>query len=73
MLTVSFMDSGPGFADIPLEEIWLPGRTTDKDDRGTGFGLTIVRDSIKDLGGEVSSSADCNLGGAEFIVTLPVV
>lgn len=42
-------DNGPGF-DLPLQEIWLPGRTTRL--AGTGFGLTIVKDSVQDMGGK---------------------
>lgn len=42
-------DNGPGFA-LPLAEIWLPGRTTRLS--GTGFGLTIVKDSVQDMGGK---------------------
>ncbi len=42
-------DNGPGFT-LPLGEIWLPGRTTRLS--GTGFGLTIVKDSVQDMGGK---------------------
>ena len=73
ILTVIFVDSGPGIVGISPEEVWLPGRTTDESDRGTGFGLTIVRDSIKDLNGEVSVGNTSELGGAKFIVRLPIV
>jgi len=69
-LTVS--DSGPGIAEIDLDEIWLPGRTTRED--GTGLGLTIVRDSITDLGGTISVSETAGpLGGAQFTVTFPLM
>jgi signal transduction histidine kinase len=65
------LDNGLGIKDIELEEIWLPGRTTRPD--GTGLGLTIVKDSISDLGGKVQVIANGGLGGAEFIVELPLV
>jgi signal transduction histidine kinase len=64
-------DSGPGIVGIDIEEIWLPGRTTREG--GTGLGLTIVRDSVLDLGGEIAVAATGALGGAEFIVLVPML
>lgn len=72
-LQVTFSDSGPGIIDIAIEDIWLPGKTTDESDLGTGFGLTIVRDSVKDLGGTVLAKQNGNFGGAEFKVLIPLV
>ena len=68
---INFSDNGPGISGIKIDEIWLPGRTTVPG--GTGFGLTIVRDAVTDLGGTVRAIARGDLGGAEFIVRLPVV
>ena len=39
----------------------------------TGFGLTIVKDSVADLGGKVGVIPRGELGGAEFIVELPII
>lgn len=64
-------DSGPGIQGIEKREIWLPGRTTRKN--GTGLGLTIVRDTVQDLGGEVWVSEKSQLGGAEIAVRLPIL
>ena len=72
-LQIIFSDSGPGIIDIAIEDIWLPGKTTDESDLGTGFGLTIVRDSVKDLGGTVSVKQKGLLGGAEFKISIPLV
>lgn len=72
-LQVFFEDSGPGINDILIDEIWLPGKTTDTSDLGTGFGLTIVRDSIGDLGGTVAAKENGEIGGAEFILSIPLV
>ena len=68
---IDFSDNGPGITDIKLDEIWLPGRTTMPG--GTGFGLTIVRDAVADLGGNVRAIARGQMGGAEFIVRLPLL
>lgn len=64
-------DSGPGIVDIRPREIWLPGETTR--DNGTGLGLTIVRDTVVDLGGSVEAFANGSLGGAEIRITLPIL
>lgn len=70
-LLLRVMDNGLGIINIGLDEIWLPGRTTLDD--GTGLGLTIVKDSVADLNGEATAIANGELGGAEFIVSLPLM
>lgn len=70
-LTVTVADNGPGIIGLSAEEIWLPGQSTEAG--GTGFGLTIVRDTVHDLGGEASVIEHGVLGGAEFRVTIPVL
>lgn len=69
--TIVVRDSGPGIVGLELDEIWLPGRTTTPG--GTGLGLTIVKDAVIDLAGEVDANATGKLGGAEFTVTLPLL
>ncbi len=64
-------DTGPGIRSIDIDDIWLPGRTTRSG--GTGLGLTIVRDSVLDLGGEVAVVPNGPLGGAEFTVRVPML
>jgi C4-dicarboxylate-specific signal transduction histidine kinase len=68
---LKIVDNGLGISDIKLDEIWLPGKTTRPG--GTGLGLTIVKDSVSDLGGKVQALANGELGGAEFIVEIPLV
>lgn len=70
-IRVVVADSGPGIIDLPINEIWLPGVTGRPD--GTGLGLTIVSDTIRDLGGTVEALATGSLGGAEFRVVLPIL
>lgn len=67
---IKVLDNGPGIRQISLDEIWLPGRTTFPG--GTGFGLTIVRDSVADLRGTHHAVANGELGGAEFTITIPL-
>ncbi|MDF5713898.1 MAG: sensor histidine kinase [Rhizonema sp. NSF051] len=68
---ITVLDNGLGIRDLKIDEIWLPGRTTQPG--GTGLGLTIVKDSVFDLGGKVQVVAKGEIGGAEFIVELPLV
>lgn len=68
---VRIADNAGGIRDISVSEIWLPGVTTTPD--GTGFGLTIVKDSVSDLGGTVAVKEICDYGGAEFLLELPTV
>jgi C4-dicarboxylate-specific signal transduction histidine kinase len=70
-LELRFLDNGLGVKGLELDEIWLPGRTNTPG--GTGLGLTIVKDSVADLGGEIWAIANGELGGAEFMVNLPLM
>ena len=70
-IVLSVLDSGTGIKDISTKSIWLPGETTKSN--GTGLGLTIVRDTVKDLGGRVDVVANSELGGAEFKIFLPII
>lgn len=71
ILTVRVLDNGPGIVGISTKDIWLPGQTTRPN--GTGLGLTIVRDAVTDLGGAVDAIETGELGGAEFIIELPIL
>jgi signal transduction histidine kinase len=70
-LELRFLDNGLGVKGLELDEIWLPGRTNTPG--GTGLGLTIVKDSVADLGGEIWAIENGDLGGAEFMVNLPLM
>ena len=63
------LDNGPGIISKLGVRIWLPGVTCDEN--GTGLGLTIVRDTVAELGGNVKAISRGELGGAEFSIDLP--
>jgi two-component system sensor histidine kinase PilS (NtrC family) len=65
---ISFADSGPGIDDAIKEKIFTPYFTTK--DAGTGLGLPTVYKIVTELGGEIAAH-DSDLGGAEFVITLP--
>ena len=66
---ITVLDSGPGIPSRLGDRIWLPGITSDEN--GTGLGLTIVRDTVSELGGTASVTETGELGGAEFLIELP--
>jgi C4-dicarboxylate-specific signal transduction histidine kinase len=70
-LRIRFDDNGPGLEGIDPDDVWLAGETTRPN--GTGLGLTIVHDAVKDLGGTVKAQAHGFLGGACFTVELPIL
>ncbi|WP_312376488.1 sensor histidine kinase [Stutzerimonas nitrititolerans] len=68
-VVIEIEDNGPGI-NMDINEIWLPGRTTRQE--GTGFGLTIVKDSVLDLGGTYSAST-VDASGAIFKFVFPLL
>ena len=64
------MDNALGIQGLTIDEIWIAGKTTTRS--GTGLGLKIAKDSVIDLGGQINVIANGQLGGAEFIVQLPL-
>lgn len=69
-VTITFEDNGPG---IPPEhrELILEPFYTDRTD-GTGLGLAIVNQTIKEHQGELLIESSEELGGARFIIRLPL-
>jgi C4-dicarboxylate-specific signal transduction histidine kinase len=63
-------DSGPGIAMDVAQKLFEPFVTSKPD--GMGLGLAISRSLIRARGGELSCEPGKNLGGACFIVRLPI-
>lgn len=68
-VVIELEDNAGGIRDIKLKDIWLPGATTTPG--GTGFGLTIVRDTITDMAGRIDVNPRTRFGGALFTMSLP--
>jgi len=64
-------DSGPGIASEARERIFTPYYTTKHQSGGTGLGLAIVHRIVTDHGGRIAVT-DSALGGARFVVELPI-
>jgi len=68
-IVVTVADSGPGVPPHLRDKVFDPFFTGRKD--GLGIGLSICYRIIKDHGGELTLEESDELGGAEFIITLP--
>ncbi|MEW6501565.1 MAG: ATP-binding protein, partial [Thermodesulfobacteriota bacterium] len=66
---VRVADSGPGVPSGVRDKVFDPYYTTKSD--GTGIGLSISHRIVSDHGGRLTVGTS-DLGGAEFVVTLPV-
>jgi two-component system, NtrC family, nitrogen regulation sensor histidine kinase NtrY len=64
-------DSGPGIASEARDRIFTPYYTTKHASGGTGLGLAIVHRIVSDHGGRITV-ADSPLGGARFVIELPI-
>ena len=67
---ISFKDNGIGIKKENLKKIFNPGFALDKD-KGTGFGLAIIKKIIEAHDGTISAKSDGENTGVEFIMKLP--
>ena len=67
---VVFDDNGPGVPEEHIDKLFTPNFTTKSS--GTGLGLAICRNIIEKCEGEIHYQKSFALGGASFIVSLPV-
>jgi two-component system sensor histidine kinase GlrK len=75
-LAIEIEDSGPGIAADDRERIFdafyqgkaLQGGPVG----GTGIGLSVVRECVEAHGGSIELASDSRLGGAHFVVRLPL-
>ncbi|OBQ45923.1 ATP-binding protein [Halodesulfovibrio spirochaetisodalis] len=69
---ISIEDNGEGISSENMNRIFDPFFTTKGPGSGTGLGLAIVYGMVTDLGGKVEATSSTALGGAKFVVELPV-
>jgi two-component system NtrC family sensor kinase len=65
-------DTGPGIPPEIRKKIFTPFFTTKKEGQGTGLGLSLSREILRRMGGEISFETEVGIG-TEFIVKLPGV
>ena len=71
MLVFSVEDSGPGVAEEAVGRVFTPYFTT-KGSSGTGLGLALVHRIVVEHGGQINVAKSEQLGGAAFVMRLPV-
>ncbi|PAU87610.1 histidine kinase [Pseudomonas sp. WN033] len=64
-------DDGPGVPEHQRERILRRGERLDTQHPGQGIGLSVVKDIIESYDGELSLG-DSELGGAAFLIRLPI-
>ncbi|MEZ5955725.1 MAG: cache domain-containing protein [Hyphomonadaceae bacterium] len=69
MALLTIADNGPGLSDAVMAALFQPFVTTK--DQGLGLGLVISRDICAEFGG-VLCAARSELGGAAFVISIPV-
>lgn len=69
-IRIFFSDTGKGIPENILSKIFEPFFTTKNNAGGTGLGLFISYNIIKQHGGNITVNNKANVG-AEFIITLP--
>lgn len=62
-------DNGPGVPEADRARLFSPFFTTKTD--GTGLGLMVAREIVREHGGDIAVSTS-TLGGAAFVIALPV-
>jgi len=68
---VEVRDTGPGIPEDALPRIFDPFFTTKPPGEGSGLGLSVSYGIVTELGG-VLRAANCDDGGASFVVELPL-
>ncbi|MCD4786566.1 MAG: hybrid sensor histidine kinase/response regulator [Candidatus Eremiobacteraeota bacterium] len=68
---ITFEDNGPGIPQENIGKIFQAFFTTRKNGKGTGLGLSLSRDILKKHNGDIRVETS-HLGGAKFVVELPI-
>jgi signal transduction histidine kinase len=71
-VVVRIADNGPGIPEVNRERIFEPFFTTKPTGEGTGLGLSISYDIITQMHNGKLEIEESDMGGALFVVTLPL-
>ena len=71
-VAICVRDSGPGIPSEMLQSLFTLSRTTKADGAGSGLGMGIVRQCMKQAGGAISVETRAGKGSS-FVVYLPAV
>lgn len=70
-LEIEFEDNGPGMSEEVIEKIFQPFFTTKDPNSGTGLGMSLSHDIIRQHGGEISIRSELGKGSS-LTVHLPL-
>lgn len=70
-IVIQIEDSGIGIPSDSLNKIFAPFFTTKPEDLGTGLGLSVSKDIIAELDGEINAESEVGKGSC-FTIKLPV-
>jgi signal transduction histidine kinase len=68
---IRIRDTGPGVPKQFVDQIFDPFFTTKPNRTGSGLGLSLVRDLLRSLGGDIQLAAPSS-PGSEFVLSLPL-
>lgn len=72
MARLSISDNGPGMPPEVAEKVFEPFFTTKGVGEGTGLGLSVVHNIVRDWGGSIGLTSPTD-GGARFEISIPLV
>ncbi|MFA6455319.1 MAG: ATP-binding protein [Bacteroidota bacterium] len=71
-ITVTITDDGQGIAEESLQKVFEPFFTTKRNSGGTGLGLSMVAEIVKQHSGWITIDSKVHIGTA-IVITLPIV
>lgn len=72
-LNISVQDNGSGIEREAANKIFEPFYTTSRNEGGAGLGLAAAFNAATQLNGTMHLEQDCELGGACFVVSFPLI
>lgn len=72
MYSIVIRDDGDGIAEQYRDKIFDPFFMVQKNSNGTGLGLAISENLMKAHGGSIELLAESKLGGADFMIRIPI-
>ena len=69
---VSVCDNGAGIAEELRDRVFEPFFSTKPPEKGTGLGLALCHDLVRENGGEIELKESTVGAGTEFVIRLPL-
>jgi signal transduction histidine kinase len=69
---ISVCDNGGGIAEELRDRVFEPFFSTKPPEKGTGLGLALCHDLVRENGGEIELKESTEGAGTEFVIRLPL-